>query len=144
MGDRILVGVRSVIEAAKISAWTPGAILLGHHLERGGPSALGPADYSGLGHIVERGLGCGKFVGGKASGLGEHRPACCGDLQDDPVLCRWLREFGHEDVGVAGPYPLEDLTVRLLEVEKPGVRRLRVVGLSCPTTRLVRDAFAER
>ena len=83
----------------------------------GGPSALGPADYSGLGHIVERGLGCGEFVGGKASGLGENRPACRGDLQDDPVLCRWLREFGHEDVWVAGPYPLEDLPVRLLEVE---------------------------
>ena len=64
--------------------------------------------------------------GGRRLAFGENRPARRWDLQDHPVLRCGLRELGHEDLRIAGPYPFKGSVLRLLEVE----------DLMCPGGRL--------
>ncbi len=72
------------VEPPVVAAGSPGAVLLGHHVEGGRPSGVGPADDTCCLEFFELGFGDAQLVGGEAACLGENRAvsACVDDVLD--------------------------------------------------------------
>ena len=86
LGERVLVWRREVVEAAVVAAGAPAAVLLGHHVEGGGPGTVRAANDAGLLQLPELLLGGGKFGWVQAALRGKHQAACHLDYVLDAML----------------------------------------------------------
>jgi hypothetical protein len=82
------------VEPPVVAAGSPGAVLLGHHVEGGRPSGVGPADDTCCLEFFELGFGDAQLVGYEAACFGENRAvSACVDAVLDAVCWRWCECF---------------------------------------------------
>lgn len=82
------------VEPPVVAAGSPGAVLLGHHVEGGRPGGVGPADDTCCFEFFELGFGDAQLVGGEAARFGENRAVSAGvDDVLDAVCWRWCERL---------------------------------------------------
>ena len=89
MGDRISVWCGDVVEGSVVPARSPISLgLLGHHMQWGGPGAVGRLYDSQLQHVFELLTSNLKFFWGEASNSGGEWWASCTDMVRNIVFDR--------------------------------------------------------